>query len=185
MRGKSSIILFTFFLLCHSVSGSSLAQPQAQEKISSRYATISYQGEPLLRSFNKRIKLGSLDYLLKRRISGELSLQDQVSGKVDIIVERVETMLEMHPKNFRVDIIVVRSTDDVRALYKQKYRRDIEFLAFYSPSEKSIYISADEARSNILAHELAHAVIDQYFGVAAPVKIHELLAGYVSENFEE
>ncbi len=126
-----------------------------------------------------------MDYLLKRRVSGELSLRDQVSGKIDIIVERVEAILEMRPKNFKVDIIIVRTSDDVKALYKKRYRRDVDFIAFYSPVEKSIYISADEAKSRILAHELAHAVIDQYFGVAAPVKIHELLADYVSENFEE
>lgn len=139
----------------------------------------------MLRLFNKRIKLGSLDYLLKRRVSGELSLQGQVSGKIDIIVERVETILEMRPKNFKVDIIIMRSTDDVRAVYKRKYRRDVDFIAFYSPVEKAVYVSADDAKSIILAHELAHAVIDQYFGVAAPVKIHELLADYVTENFEE
>jgi hypothetical protein len=32
---------------------------------------------------------------------------------------------------------------------------------------------------------MAHAVIDQFFGVVAPVKIHELLAQYGEENFEE
>lgn len=185
MARKPYIVLFVFLLLCYSVPVSSPAQPQTEEKISTRYATVSYQNETLLRLLNKRIKLGSLDYLLKRRASGELSLQDQVSGKIDIIIERVETILEMRPRNFKVDIIVVRTSDDVKALYKRKYHRDVDFIAFYSPMGKSVYISTDEVESSILAHELAHAVIDQYFGVVAPVKIHEILANYVTENFEE
>ncbi len=183
MPKKRSVILFALLLLFHTAPDGSRAQPQG--KVSTKYTTVSYRDESLLRSLNKRIRLGSLDYLLKRRVSGELSLQDQVSGKIDTIVERVETILEMRPKNFRVDIIVVPTSDDVKALYKRKYRRDVNFIAFYSPVEKSIYISADEAKSKILAHELAHAVIDQYFGMAAPAKIHELLADYVTKNFEE
>ena len=186
MPKKQAIIASIFFLVFPIVSADVYAQPaQAGPKILSRYARVSYQSEAALRLFNKRIKLGSLSYLLKRRISEELSLQSQVSEKIDIIVERVETILEMRPKDLKVDIVITPDVDTVRALYKQKYHRDVEFLAFYSPLEKAIYVSADDIKSKILAHEVAHAVIDQYFGVAAPVKIHEILADYVTENFEE
>lgn len=184
MSVKRSIILFIFLLLLAALFAYVLAQPRTEEKLSTRYATVLCKDDTLLRLFNRRIRLGTLDYLLKRG-SEELSLEGQVSQKVDVIVERVETILEMRPKNFRVVIVVVPSSDDIRSIYRRKYRRDVDFLAFYSPIEKAVYISADDAKSNILAHEIAHAVIDQYFGVAAPAKIHELLADYVSENFEE
>ncbi len=186
MSAKRSIILSIFFLVLPIASADVHAQPaQAGPKITSRYAKVSYQSETVLRLFNKRIRLGSLSYLLKRRVSEELSLQGQVSEKIDIIVERVETILEMRPKDLRFDLVITPDADAVRSLYKLKYHRDVEFLAFYSPLEKAIYVSADDIKSKILAHEVAHAVIDQYFGVAAPVKIHEILADYVTENFEE
>ena len=126
-----------------------------------------------------------MSYLLKRKSTGDSSLQNQVSEKIDIIVERVKTILEMHPRNFKVAIHILSDSDKVKAIYRKKYHQDVDFIAFYSPIEKTIYIAADDSKSNILAHELAHAIIDQYFGVAAPVKIHEILAQYVDENFEE
>ena len=158
---------------------------QGSEKISTGYAKIRSDGGETLRIFNKRIKIGSLGSLLKRRAEGELSVEGQVSQKVDIIIDRVKTILEMHPRNFTVQINVLPDAQSVRAAYRKKYYREVDFVAFYAPAEKAIYIAADEAKAVVLAHELAHAVIDQFFGVAAPTKIHELLAQYVEENFEE
>lgn len=185
MSKKGCIILFTLFLLSDAVPVTSLAQPLEYAKISTQYATVSYQDKTLLRLFNKRIKLRSMGYLMKRGGSIQLSLEGDVSRKIDIIVERVETILGMWPKNFKVHIFVMRTANDVQTLYKKKYLRESNFLAFYAPLEKSIYISADDAESIVLAHELAHAVIDQYFTETASLKIHELLSDYVTEHLEE
>jgi hypothetical protein len=158
---------------------------QGAERIASGYSRIFCENDDTLRLFNKRLRPGSLSSLFRGRGSRDVSLEGQVAEKVDAIVERVKTILEMHPKNFRVSIIVLRDADGVRAAYRKKYYRDVDFVAFYAPTERAVYVAADEVKSIILAHELAHAVIDQFFGVAAPVKIHELLAQYVEENFED
>lgn len=157
----------------------------SEEKIISRYSRVFYEDIETLRLFNRRVKLGSLSYILKKRYPKEISLEKQVSEKIDIIVDRVKTILDMYPKNFKVDIKITPDSNLVKSIYKKRYYRGTEFVAFYSPQERTIYISAEDAKSNILAHELAHSIIDQYFGVAAPVKIHEILAQYVDENFEE
>jgi hypothetical protein len=157
----------------------------AEEKITSRYTRVFYEDEGTLRLFNKRLKLGSLTSILKKRSPGEISLERQVSEKIDIIIDRVKAILDMYPRNLRIDIKIMPDASLVQSIYKKRYYREVDFIAFYSPQERTIYISAEDARSNILAHEIAHAIIDQYFGVAAPVKIHEILAQYVDENFEE
>ncbi len=156
-----------------------------EEKITSRYVRIFYENDETLRLFNRKLKLGSLSYILKKRSPGELSIERQVSEKIDIIVDRVKAILDMYPKGFKVDIKITTDSNLVQSIYKKRYYKDVDFIAFYSPQERTIYISAADTRSNVLAHELAHAIIDQYFGVAAPVKIHEILAQYVDENFEE
>ena len=153
--------------------------------VSSGYAKILYESGDTLRLFNKRITLDFLGSLLRSRIEKELSVNGQVSEKIDAIVERVKTVLDMRPQKFSFSLYILPDADQVRALYKRKYYREVEFIAFYAPAEKAIYIAADTAKSVVLAHEIAHAIIDQYFGVAAPEKIHELLAQYVEENFEE
>lgn len=157
---------------------------QEGSRAESGYAKIFCESAETLRLFNKRVKLGFLNSLLRSR-ADNLSVEGQVSGKIDAIVERVETILDMRPRNFRIALFVLPDADSVRALYRKKFSREVDFVAFYSPAERAVYIAADEAKAVILAHEIAHAIIDQFFGVAAPAKIHELLAQYVEENFEE
>ncbi|MCL4476443.1 MAG: hypothetical protein M1508_09495 [Nitrospirae bacterium] len=186
MPKKIVISAFVFFMLSSVfVLYCQTQLRQGSEKISTGYANILSNSGEALRIFNKRIKVGFLSSLLKRKAGMDLSVEGQLSEKVDIIVERVKMILEMHPRNFNVQINVLPDAQSVRAAYRKKYYRDADFVAFYAPAEKAIYIAADEAKANILAHELAHAVIDQFFGVAAPTKIHEILAQYVDENFED
>lgn len=181
---KKHVLSLLLALLVFSYALVLYCQPwQGGERVTTGYARIMYESEEALRVFNKRLKLGSLSSLFKRR--SEITVEGQVSEKVDIIVERVKRILEMHPRNFSVSVYILPDEKSVREAYRKKYYRDVEFVAFYAPAEKAIYIAAGETKSNILAHEIAHAVIDQFLGVAAPVKIHEILAQYVDENFEE
>ena len=55
-----------------------------------------------------------------------------------------------------------------QGLYKKKYYREVDFIAFYAPGEKAIYIAADEAKSVVLAHKIAHAVIRPVFRSRSP-----------------
>ncbi len=186
MSKKQCIIISLFVLLLNAIPSNGQGQSlTVGETIYTRYARVSYQSEALLRSFNKSISLGSLDYRQNRRISGKLSLKSDVSEKIDIIVERVETILRIYPKNFVVDITIMPNAASIRTLYKTKYRFDSNYLAFYAPAERTIYLPADDIKSYILAHELAHAIIDHYFQVVVPVNIHELLADYVVQHFKE
>lgn len=67
--------------------------PSACLDISSRYATIHYEKEELLREFNKEILLGSLSYNM--RFKKSITWQDEVKNKVDVIVERVVVQLDI------------------------------------------------------------------------------------------
>lgn len=181
-----SIIACMFFLLFTLIPLGFNAQTlESGKKIMTGYAMIFYEDDETLRLFNKKIKLGSMSYILKRKVETDLSVEGQISGKVNVVIAKVEEILEMYPKNFKVDIHIVRDIVKVRAIYERQYGRKVKFWAFYSPIGMVIYVAADEIELKILAHELAHAVIDQFFGVVAPEKIHEILAHYVDENFKE
>lgn len=157
---------------------------EARKQVSTGYSRIFYEDEETLRKFNRKIKYGSVNYLHAGSALYDLSVEDQVSRKIDLIIDKVKSILDMKPKNFKVDIHILKSIDKVRISYKRKYGREVEFIAFYSPIERAVYISAEEAKLKVLAHELAHAVIDQFFDVVPPEKIHELLAHHVEEQFE-
>jgi len=77
------------------------------------------------------------------------------------------------------------SDEEVQAVYKKKYREDVDFIAFYSPRDKTIFVSVPDTNLGVLAHEIAHAVIDLYYGRATPLKIHEVLAQYVESHLRD
>ncbi len=174
--GISIVILALLFVLLSFAVSSGF-------ELQTRYTTISYGNEEHLRRFNKEIVLGSLSYLLRNRTS--ITLNDEIRNKIDILVERVEAILEMYPKNVKFTISLLPSEDDVRETYQRKYGRRVDFISFYSPRDKTIFVSIKDIDLAVLAHETAHAIIDIYYGRTTPTKIHEVLAQYVEAHLRD
>lgn len=152
-------------------------------ELKTQYATIIYENENLLRQFNKEVSLGSLSYLIRNKTS--ITADDEVKNKLDAIVERIETILDMFPKELKFKIILLPSDTDVQKIYRNKYRRNVDYIAFYSPRDKTIFISVNDISLGVLAHELAHVIIDRYYGIPTPVNIHEILAQYVESHLRD
>lgn len=107
------------------------------------------------------------------RISGKrIKVPDDFSlakNAVDRITERVQSILDMFPDNFHVDI-------DLYPAYKKG------FIAFYSHNKRVINVYADRVTDGVLAHEIAHAVINAYFDTPPPAKMQEILTQYVDRH---
>jgi len=175
----SKAVVFTVVLLCIFT----VAERSYCGTIESRYATIVYDNDSLLKEFNSGVRMGSLSYLMRNKSS--LTLADEVRNKVDIIAEKVQMVLEMYPKALKFRVVLLASASEVRRVYKMRYGHEVGYISFYSPGDKAVYISTDDVNLRIFGHELAHAVIDQYFKVSPAVKIHELLAKYAESHIED
>ena len=160
-----------------------LAADSQAAMLESRYATIIYDNDELLREFNKSLRLGSLSYLLKNRTN--LTVADEVRNKVDIIAERVQLVLGMYVKTLKFRVVLLSSAREVRRVYRAKYGKDVNFISYFSPVEKAVYISVDDVQLRIFGHEVAHAVVDQYFGASPSVRLHEMLAKFAEANLED
>lgn len=168
------LISFIFFIFTSISSGFELK---------TKYALVTYDNETVLKKFNKEVKLGSLSYLLKNKHS--LSIEDEVKNKIDVIVERVQSILEMFSRDLTFNIVFMSSEKDVQNIFKNKYGKDVDYIAFYSPKDKTIYLSVRDIELGVLAHEIAHVVIDHYYGISTPSKIHEVLAQYVETHLKD
>jgi hypothetical protein len=177
MRLKAFLVIFALFSVIATADLSAAGQ------LESRYATIIYDSDDLLKEFNSGVRLGSLSYLMGRKSS--MTISDEVKNKIDVIVEKVQIVLEMFPKPFKYKVMLVSSAKEVRKIYRSKYNRDVDFISFYSPGDRTVYISTDDVNLRIFGHETAHAVIDQYFKVSPAVKIHEMLAKYAEAHLED
>jgi len=131
-----------------------------EHEFNTKYTKIHYSQEKDINDFIWKIGGQKIEF------SEDSGL---ASNRVDRIIEKVETILDMYPKNFRVNIYL--------------YRGPIEpnKAAFYDYKTKSIHISVEYATDGVLAHEAAHAVINQHFNPPPPSKVQEILTQYVDK----
>ena len=146
----------------------------------SRYATILYPNGQVLREFNENLRLNrKLNYAMRKNV---VTVADEVLAKLDIIIEKVQIVLDMFPDFYHVRVVLLPDDDDVARVYKKKYGKRVSHIAYYSLSEKTIYVSVDDANLRVISHELCHSVVDHYFKVRPPYNIHELMAQFAEKH---
>jgi hypothetical protein len=149
-----------------------------------RYATLLYSSQQLLSDFNEEIDLGrNLSGFVRK--TNIVTVEDEVLAKIDTIIEKAETILEMFPDQLHMKIVLLENAADVSREFMEKYGMNVNYVAFYSLSEDTIYISVDDAKLAVLAHEIGHAIIDRYFNVRPPYNVHELMAQFVEKRIED
>jgi hypothetical protein len=177
MRLSFCLTIFVCVILTISVSVSSGYELKTQ------YATVVYEKEEQLRTFNREVSLGSLSYLLRNRKS--ITVEDEVRNKLDVIIDKVQTILDMYPGGLNFRIILLSTDAEVRKAYRDRYGSSVDYIAFYAPRDKTVFISVADIRLGVLAHELAHVVINHYFLNSPPRKINEVLAQFVETHLKD
>ena len=175
-RSFVRIALLCLFLL-------SLALPALAG--SSRYVTLKHSGDAnLVRKFNSEVILNrKLRYYLDRKKA--VTVEDEVLAKLDIIIERVQTVLDMFPSSLHITVVLLPTARDVAAVYRQKYGKNANHIAYYSLKENTIYVSVANASLRVISHEIAHAVVDHYFDVRPPYNMHELMAQFAEKHVDD
>lgn len=150
----------------------------------SSHLTLHCASEQLLCDFNKRLELGPrLSYLVKNK--DILTVEDEVTAKFNVILEQAKVILNMFPKNLHVKVVILPTTHDCSSVFARKFGKRERRIAYYCLSEDTIYISAKDTRLGVIAHELAHAIIDFYFSEQPPYHVHELMAQAVETHIDD
>jgi hypothetical protein len=151
------------------------------QELQTRYATVQYANTNLLHDFDDELYLGrQLGGMLKGMRS--VSRQDDIKNKIDLLVEKVELVLDMFPARVHFTLVLLPSRKDVQQMYRQKYGKRVSHIAYYSLTEETIYIAVDDASLRVFSHELGHMIVDHYFEVRPPYRIHEVLAQYAEKH---
>ena len=169
-----TVFLLLFFWLLCGVENVWAGQQK------SRYVTISYPNRQVLQEFNDNLRLNrKLNYAMRKNV---VTVADEVLAKLDIIIEKVQIVLDMFPNYYHVRVVILPDDDDVSRVYKRKYGKRANHIAYYSLSEKTIYVSADDTKLRVVAHEIGHSVVDRFFKVRPPYNIHELMAQFAEKH---
>jgi hypothetical protein len=158
--------------------------PLFAQEANSRYITLTYTSQKQLDSFNENVDLGRKlgQFVRKKNV---VTVEDEVLAKLDTILEKAETVLDMFPNGLHIKVVLLDTLEDVSQIYKQKYGKNVEHLAYYSLSEKAVYVSVNDSRLEVVAHEMGHAIVDHYFDVRPPYNIHELMAQFTEKHIND
>ncbi|HUV50169.1 MAG TPA: hypothetical protein VMW78_04015 [Anaerolineae bacterium] len=179
------IIWVSFFLLFPygSVRGET-AKDIIWQKIVTKYTIICYQTQEDLKEFSKHVDYYPGEWGIKRLFpsSDSNDLINNLKKKVDALYERVQEILDMRKKMKKVTINIYNNKEQLHAAYFDIYKKNYQYKAWYIYEYHVIYVNFDDINEGILAHEMAHSIIDQYLTVRPPRVTAEILARYVDSH---
>ncbi|WP_022665095.1 hypothetical protein [Desulfospira joergensenii] len=153
-------------------------------ELHSRYAVITYDDPADLRRFNDELYMGGeLRSLVKRQ--GSETVEQEVAAKFNVIVEKAMAVLDMYPAPLKFSIVILPHTRAVKKAFKEIYNVEVDYIAFYSPHLNRVFYSANNGRLRVTCHEIGHVVVENYFKISPPQKIHEVMAQYVEKHIND
>jgi hypothetical protein len=105
--------------------------------------------------------------------------RQRIVRKVDALYERVQQILDMRKWYKKVNINIYGDREALHAAYYRLFKKPCRMRAWYVYEMNTIYINIDDVHEELLAHEMAHAIIDHNLLVRPPAATAEILAGYV------
>lgn len=154
--------------------------------IETKHTIIRYQSERDLKKFNSKIKYRverwSLEGLFSS--SGSSDLEDTLSNKVDALFERVQQILDMRKKIKKLTIHIYHDKEQLQKAYESIYEGPCRVRAWYEYKFNTVYLNVNDTHENMLAHEMAHSIIDHYLLVRPPIATAEILARYVDSHLK-
>ena len=157
------------------------------QALESRYTIILYQSADDLARLDRHLKYDAVRRGLKGLFAtgNTGSLTATVPAKVDALFERVQEILDMGRAMQKPTIFIHPDRHRLHEAYRQLYNRPCRIRAWYQFSTNGIYLNVRDLHEGMLAHEMAHAIIDHYLLVRPPAATAEILARYVDSHLND
>lgn len=110
--------------------------------------------------------------------------EKKVAERADKLLQHVEAILDMYPPNLKLTIKIFKDENSLAEAYFRMMGTRQNYQAFFIYQYKTIYTYERGISDSVLSHEMAHAVIDNYFSANPPPKVAEILATYVDVHLE-
>jgi hypothetical protein len=82
----------------------------------------------------------------------------------------------------KVHIDIYQDKAQLHNAFYEMYNQETRLRAWYIFEKNTSYININDLHERMLAHEMAHAMIDNYLTVRPPTATTEILARYVDEH---
>jgi len=154
------------------------------QQIETTYTLLKYKQINDLIKFNDSIKFGPSNWNPSSSLVelSQIEISKMVSLKTDAIFERVQKILDMRKPFARPSIKIYSNIDELKKAYRKIYNSECKIRAWYRYRTNTIYINVNDVHAGMVAHELAHAIIDHFLVVKPPPQTAEILARYVDSH---
>lgn len=180
---------FIFFMVCILLCPSrAMADSQFAGKpwiqIETDYAIIRYKSDDDLLKFHKSVDYGPGKWNRTSVFSNIVisEVRQMVAQKTDAIFERAQAILDMRKKFKKPFIDIHQDARELKRAYTLIYKGQCNVRAWYRYRNNTVYLNAGDVHKGMLAHELAHAIIDHFLIVKPPSETAEILARYVDSH---
>ena len=154
------------------------------QNLETRHVKLYYGNIEVLKKFDKTI-----DYDEARQgfgFFGKKSSNDDFEAglkkKIDALYERVQAILDMRKAIKKVKVKIYPSQEALWDAYEAIYKKRRELRAWYIFEYHTVYVNVEDLHEGMLAHEIGHAIIDNYLEIRPPAATAEILARYVDSH---
>jgi len=133
-------------------------------KLETRYTIIHYQSSFEQLSNEENLKITRL--------------------KIDGIFQRVQEILDMKKKFPKVKIHLYPNKTLLENAYLEKFKKKSPYRAWYEFKTNTISLNVLDCHEGMVAHEIAHSIIDNYLEIRPPKNTAEILARYVDTHLK-
>lgn len=185
MRQIAAIKCFIFLLGLCFITSLGVADDRPWQSVETRHAVVRHKNREDLRKFEKKIDYSPGESGLKWMFSSERkgNTVENVIRKVDALHERAQEILEMGNRSkSKVKINIYPDKKRLHKAYYRIYKKNTRKRAWYIYEYNTIYVNVRDLHEGMLAHELAHSIIDHYLSTRPPRATAEILARYVDKH---
>ncbi|SLM29907.1 conserved exported hypothetical protein [Desulfamplus magnetovallimortis] len=155
--------------------------------LETKYVKIYYQNQEDIEMFDKKIDydMDSQGFGFFGNKRSGADFEDELKKKIDSLYERVQAILDMRKAMKKVSVKIYTDENALWDAYEAIYQKRKQLRAWYIFEYHTVYVNREDLNEGILAHEIAHAVIDNYLDVRPPAATAEILARYVDMHLFE
>jgi hypothetical protein len=172
-----------FYSMLFAQGDEAISDNTGLSRMASNYFVIYYSPSANLVDIEKELTKRPL-YFDQAARYGEVTAQEEICQRLDKLYNRVQDVLDMHPKTPRIKIRIFRDRGELNSEYAKIFGKPEDLKSFYVYKYNTIYTSESDIEDSVIIHETAHAIIDHYFSVIPGETIREILAAYVDAHLE-
>ncbi len=105
-----------------------------------------------------------------------MEIENSLAKKVDALFEKVQLILDMRKSRDRVRVNIYPDETALHNAYFSIYKKKRNLRGWYIYEYNTIYVNIKDLNEHILAHEMAHAIIDNFMSIRPPRATAEILA---------